>query len=402
MSNAQPTSSPAEPELLAAARSLQPRLVSLRRRIHEEPEIGLETPATREKILAELDDLGLETRLHEQTSGIVATLRGARAGRRVLLRGDMDALPMPERTGLPFQSKSPDRMHACGHDAHVAMLAGAARLLCERRDRLAGEVIFMFQPGEESYGGAELMLREGIPEFDASFAMHVAPQIPTGMIGSRPGPIFASFDDFEIEVRGSGGHASMPHDCLDPIPIASEIVGALQSFVTRRIPASDPGVLTVAQFHAGTTNNVIADAAQLSGTMRAVSDATRAMLLAGLPRIAEGIAAAHGAEARVEILPGYPVVVNDAGFEAFARETASELIGVQAVIPLPAAVMGAEDFAYVLDRAPGAMVLLGVRPKDTADPAPCHSSRMMLDEDAMPLGAALHAAIAERYLAESP
>jgi len=384
---------------LARAEALSPRLVDLRRRIHAEPELGLMNPATREKILVELDDLDLEITLHEKTSGVVAVLRGARPGRKILLRGDMDALPMPENTGLDFASRHADRMHACGHDAHVSMLTGAARILSERRDELAGEVVFMFQPGEEAWGGAEVMLEEGMPEVDAAFALHVAPQIPTGMIGTRPGPMMASFDDFEIEVQGRGGHASMPSDCLDPIPIACEIVQALQSFVTRQIPATDPGVLTVSQIHAGTTNNVIPDSVDLSGTMRALSDKTRAKLIEALPRITKGIAEAHGATASVNIQGGYPVVINDAEFEAFAGDVARDLLGSRGVITLPAAVMGAEDFAYVLNRVPGAMVLLGVRPPNTPEPAPCHSSRMMLDEEAMSLGAALHASVAMRFLA---
>lgn len=385
---------------LEEARAIQPRLVDLRRRIHREPEIGFQNPATRQKVLDELADLDLEFQLHEETSGLVAVLRGGKPGRRILLRGDTDALPMPEETGLDFASEVEGAMHACGHDAHTAMLAGAARLLAGRRAEIAGEVVFMFQPGEEGFGGAEVMLREGMPDYDGCFALHVAPQIPTGRVGSRAGAIMASFDDFEIEVRGRGGHASMPADCIDPIPIAAEIVLALQSYVTRQIPPTDPGVLTVSQIHAGTTSNVIPDVVRMNGTMRALSDRTRAMLLEALPRICEGIAAAHQAKAVVEIEGGYPVVMNHDGFDAFARETAAELLGERAPIVLPAPIMGAEDFAYVLHRAPGVMMLLGVRPPGEQDPAPCHSSRMQLDEDAMALGSALHATIATRYLAE--
>jgi hippurate hydrolase len=319
----------------------------------------------------------------------------------VLLRGDMDALPMPEDTGLPFGSKFPDRMHACGHDSHVSMLAGAARLLAERREAIAGEVVFMFQPGEEGAGGAEVMLREGLPEVDAAFAMHVTPLMSTGLVGSRPGPLMASHDDFDLEVVGRGGHASMPHDTVDPVPIACEIVQALQSFVTREIPALDPGVLTVTSIEAGTAYNVIADAVKMRGTLRALSDRTRAKLLEGLPRIAEGIAHAHRAEARIELRPGYPVTANDPGFEAFAREVAADLLGPQSVIPLPEPVMGAEDFSYVLEKVPGAMFFLGCRPPGTRRAAPCHSSQMMLDEEAMVLGTALHVAVATRFLADA-
>ncbi|MFO0688859.1 MAG: M20 family metallopeptidase [Myxococcota bacterium] len=388
--------------LLAEARALQPRMVALRRAIHEDPEIGLETPRTREKLLAALAGLELELDLHARTSGFVAVLRGGAAGpspRRILLRGDMDALPMPEETGLAYCSRHAGRMHACGHDAHVAMLVGAAHLLAGRRDELAGDVVFMFQPGEEGFGGANVMLEEGMPAFDGAFALHVAPPLPTGLVGTKPGPLMAAFDDFEIDVVGRGGHASMPHDCVDPVPIACEIVLALQSFVSREIPAPDAGVLSVTRIQGGTANNVIADVVTLQGTLRALSGRTRSALSEGLRRVAEGVARAHRAEARVRIQPGYPVAINDGGFEAFARGVAGELLGAQAVIPLPGAVMGAEDFAYVLERTPGAMMLLGVRAPGVDDPAPCHSTRMLLDEDAMPLGTALHAAIATRFLA---
>lgn len=385
--------------LLEDARSLQPRMVALRRAIHADPELGLETPRTRERLIAALAGLDLELSLHAKTSGVVATLRGGTSGRRILLRGDMDALPMPEETGLDYCSRTPGRMHACGHDAHVAMLVGAAHLLAARRRELAGEVVFVFQPGEEGVGGAAIMLEEGIPEVDGAFALHVAPPIPTGMVGTKPGPLMAAFDDFAIEVVGRGGHASMPQDCVDPVPIACEIVLALQAFVARELPATDSGVLSVSQIHAGTANNVIPDSVRLQGTMRALSARTREALSTGLRRIAEGIARVHRAEARVEIFPGYPVAANDAGFEAFARGVAAELLGGRAILPLPSAVMGAEDFAYVLERTPGAMMLLGVRPEGVREPAPCHSTRMLLDEGAMPLGAALHAAIATRFLA---
>jgi amidohydrolase len=392
---------PTPAEFLDSAERIQPRLVDLRRRIHAEPELGLDNPETRAKVLEDLKDLDLDITLHEKSSGIVAILRGARPGRRVLLRGDTDALPMPEKTDLPFSSKFPDRMHACGHDAHTSMLAGAARILAERRDSIAGEIVFMFQPGEEAYGGADTMLKEGMPEVDGAFAIHIAPQIPVGRVGTKPGSFMASYDDFEINIVGRGGHASMPHDCIDPVPVACEIVLALQSFVTREIPATDPGVLTVTQIHAGTTNNVIADSAAITGTMRALSDRTRALMLEGLPRIAEGIANTHRAKALVDIISGYPVVVNDADFESFTRDVITDLLGPDAVLPLPDPIMGAEDFSYVLQRTPGAMVMLGVRPPDTKRPAPCHSSQMMLDEDAMALGVALHASIATRFLAAS-
>jgi hippurate hydrolase len=384
--------------LLEAAKKLQPEVTALRRAIHREPELGLENPATREKVLAQLAGLPLEIVQHRNTSGVVATLRGARPGKRILLRADTDALPMPEDNELAFRSQRSGAMHACGHDAHTAMLAGAARLLSQQQATLAGEIVFMFQPGEEGFAGARVMLDEGMPQTDAAFAIHITPLIPSGMIGTRPGALLASADFFDIVVRGKGGHASMPHDCRDPIPAAGEITTALQTFVTREIPVSDPVVITVTRIAGGTTGNVIPESVEMQGTIRALSERSRAKAHEGLERVAKGIAQAHGVEARVVLQRGYPVTVNDAKFEQFSQRVARDLLGARGVIEFEAPVMGAEDFSYVLQRTPGAMVFLGLRPPDAKDPAPCHSNRMLIDEDGMAFGVALHAAVALRFL----
>ncbi len=384
--------------LLDAAKKLQPETTALRRAIHQEPELGLDNAATREKVLAQLAGLPLEIARHARSSGVVATLRGAKPGKRILLRADTDALPMPEDNDLAFRSRRPGVMHACGHDAHTAMLAGAARLLAARRESLAGEVVFMFQPGEEGYAGAQVMLEEGMPQADAAFAIHITPLLPCGTIGTRPGALLASADFFEITVKGKGGHGSMPHDCRDPIPAAGEITTALQTFVTREIPVSDPVVITVTRIQGGTTNNVIPEKVELTGTIRALSERSRAKAHEGLGRVARGIAAAHGVEALVQLNRGYPVTVNDAPFERFSQGVARDLLGPRGVIEFEAPVMGAEDFSYVLQRAPGAMVFLGLRPPGAVDAAPCHSNRMMIDEDGMAYGVALHAAVALRFL----
>jgi hippurate hydrolase len=385
-------------ERLEAARKLQPEVTALRRAIHQEPELGLENPATRAKLLALLDGLPLELALHHKSSGVVATLRGARPGRRILLRADTDALPMPEDNDLAFRSQRPGAMHACGHDSHAAMLAGAARLLSARRDALAGEIVFMFQPGEEGFAGAQVMLDEGMPAADGAFAIHITPLLPSGTIGTRAGALLASADFFDVTVKGKGGHASMPHDCRDPIPAACEITTALQTFVTREIPVADPAVITVTRIAGGTTGNVIPETVELQGTIRALSERSRTRAQEGLERIARGIAQAHGVEARVALLRGYPVTVNDAGFESFSRGVARELLGPRGVIEFDAPIMGAEDFSYVLQRTPGAMVFLGLRPPGASDPAPCHSNRMLIDEEGMAYGVALHAAVALRFL----
>ena len=397
----------ADDTLLTEARGLAEGIVALRRAIHAEPELGLMTPRTRDKVRAALADLPLEWREGPSTTGMVATLRGGagapgEARRRILLRGDMDALPMPEETGLAFASTVPGAMHACGHDAHTAMLAGAARLLCARRETLAGDVQFMFQPGEEGHHGARYMLDDGLidPLPDAAFALHVMPNAPHGLVAGRAGALLAAADQIEIAVEGRGGHASMPHDALDPVPVAAEIVMALQAMVTRRFNAHDPVVVTIARIEAGSTHNVIPDRAVLTGTMRTLSPRHRGELQEAVCRLAEGIAAAHGLRATVTIREGFPVTLCDARAVDFGEQVARELGGAQAFHRLPDPIMGAEDFAYVLELVPGAMFFLGVA-HEGADWQSCcgiHSTRMMVDESVLPQGAAFLAALGERFL----
>jgi hippurate hydrolase len=392
--------------LLDGARQELDGAIRLRRRIHRHPEIGLQLPRTQAVVLEALDGLGLAAATGRALTSVVATLDGSRPGPTILLRADMDALPMPEDTGLDYASAVDGAMHACGHDAHVAMLVGAARLLAARRDRLAGRVLFMFQPGEEGHHGARLMIEEGLLDGDraprAAFAIHQSPKYAPGVVATRPGTLSAAADTLQVVVRGRGGHASAPHDCLDPIPVACEIVQALQTFVTRRVSAFDPAVVTVTRIEAGTTRNVIPEAASLLGTIRTVSAAARERVHEGIRRVAEGVAAAHGATAEVMLTAGYPVTVNDADFAAFASRVAAELVGAEQVLALPSPQMGAEDFSYVLQRVPGAMVMLGTRPEGDGPWAPNHSNRMRLDEAAMATGIALHAAIALAYLTPGP
>jgi hippurate hydrolase len=373
--------------------------------LHEQPELGLELPATQQAVLEALDGLGLEIETGRRTTSVVATLAGGRPGPTILLRGDMDALPLHEDTGLDFASRIDGRMHACGHDAHVAMLAGAVRLLAARRADLPGRVLFMFQPGEEGHFGARVMLEEGLLEREdppcAAFAIHAVPTIRAGTVATRPSALLASSDDFAVTVRGRGGHASMPHDALDPIPVACEIVQALQTYVTRRVNAFEPAVVTVANIAAGTTFNVIPEVATMRGTIRTVSEQTRKQVVGDLRGLVEGIARAHGAAAELQVWEGYPVTANDHDFAAFALGLARDLVGERRAVELPNAFMGAEDFSYVLERLPGAMVFLGVRPQGVARPAPNHSNRMVLDEDAMATGIAMHAAVALGFLSRA-
>ncbi len=394
----------ADDDLLAAARGLADGIVALRRAIHAEPELGLHTPKTRDKVREALAGLPISWREGPSTTGLVGTLKGGRPGRRVLLRGDMDALPMPEETGLPFASAIPGRMHACGHDAHVAMLVGAARLLCERAESLAGEVQFMFQPGEEGHHGARFMLEDGLidPLPDAAFALHVMPNAPHGIVGGRAGALMAAADQLEIVIEGRGGHASMPHQTLDPVPVACELVQAIQTMVTRRFDAHDPVVVTISRIEAGSTHNVIADRAMMKGTMRSLSPAHRARLQAEIRQLAQGIAGAHGLDATVTILEGFPVTLCDPRAVDFGEAVSRKMFGPEGFLRLPAPIMGAEDFAYVLEQVPGAMFFLGVAHAG-ADWSSCcgiHSTRMLIDESVLPQGAALLAGLAHRFLAE--
>ncbi|MDQ3385164.1 MAG: M20 family metallopeptidase [Actinomycetota bacterium] len=392
---------PADTLLDDAAAHLE-EAVAMRRRLHREPELGLENPKTQEAVLDALDGLGMAVTTGTATTSVVAVMDGGQPGPTLLLRADMDGLPMHEDTGLDYASSIDGAMHACGHDAHVAMLLGAARVLHDRRGELAGRVAFAFQPGEEGHHGARVMLEEGLLDGEdapaAAFAIHITPTIPSGWVATRPGPFMASADVLRITVKGRGGHASMPHQALDPIPVACEIVGAIQAMVTRTVDAFDPAVVTIARIEAGTTNNVIPESAHLTGTIRTVSEQTRGLVLDGLRRLAGGIAAAHGAEADVEVEQGYPVTVNDDGFATFAEDVARSVVGDASTVRMPSPVMGAEDFSYWLQRVPGAMAFLGASP-GPGPAAPNHSNRMVLDEGAMATGIALHTAVALRHLA---
>lgn len=381
------------------ADELLPGTVEFRRQLHRRPELGLDLPETQAAVLDRLEGLGLDIKLGKRTTSVVATLDTGRPGNTVLLRGDMDALPMPEDTGLEFASEIDGVMHACGHDAHTAMLASAARVLTERSEDLSGQVVFMFQPGEEGYAGAEVMLKEGLldgREVTRAFAIHQSPSIRSGMIGTRPGTLLASADEFTMIVTGKGGHASMPHQCLDPVPVACEIVTAIQSMITRKVDVFDPAVVTVGRIAAGTTSNVIPEVAEVQGTIRAVSERTRTLVIDELHRLATNIAAAHGASAAFEPEKyGYPPTINDPDYAGAVRSIAAELVG-EAAIEIPNPVMGAEDWSYVLQKVPGAMAFLGTCPPDVSftEAAPNHSNRMIIDEAAMAVGTALYAAVA--------
>ncbi len=388
---------PVGSDLLEAARQLQPDTIELRRSIHAEPEIGLDLPATQAKVLESLTGLGLDITLGQSTTSVVADLDTGRPGPTVLLRGDMDALPLTEDHVSDFQSKREGVMHACGHDAHVAMLASATRLLSENADELTGRVRFMFQPGEEGYHGARYMIEEGVLEgVDRAFAIHVVTTMPNGLIATKGGPLLASADTFAITVEGKGGHASAPHQCVDPIPPAAAIVGGLHNIVSRDLDPAQSAVLTVGHIEAGTTNNIIPASAFLEGTIRTFDEDVRSRIHRSVERVADGTSAAHGCSCSCEIVRGYPVTVNNEEQAALTGEVATALLGGEGFLALDAARFAAEDFSYVLNEVPGAMAVLGVCPDDVSpeEAAPNHSNFMRVNESALYNGVGLYAAMA--------
>ncbi len=391
------------------AKSISAELSDLRRSLHAEPEIGLDLPLTQRKVLDALAGLPLEISTGTQLTSVTAVLRGGKPGKTVLLRGDMDALPVTERTGLDYASRIDGAMHACGHDLHTAMLAGAARLLSARRTDVAGNIIFMFQPGEEGPGGGRIMVEEGVLDAAgerpvAAYALHVASGLlPFGLCASRPGTMMAAADTLHVTVHGRGGHGSQPHRAADPIPAACEIVLALQTMVTRRFDVFDPVVITVGTFHAGTTDNVIGDAAHFVATVRTFSREARTAVQDAAPKLARDIAAAHGLTATAEFRDGYPVTVNDPSEVDFAAATIREVLGDGSHITAPNPLTGSEDFSYVLERVPGAFVMLGACPPD-ANPATApfnHSAEAVFDDAVLPDGTALYVELALRRLAQA-
>jgi amidohydrolase len=394
---------------LERAQAIQPDLVALRRELHRVPELDRELPKTQRLVLDALADLDLEVFPGRALSSVTAVLRGGGhdgAGPVVLLRGDMDALPVRERTGLEYSSTHDGRMHACGHDLHVAALVGAARLLHERRNVLGGDVVLMFQPAEETTAGALAMIDEGLLEaagrpVDAAYCLHVMSSgRPLGTWFSRPGPLMAASDEFVVRVVGVGGHGSAPHLTRDPLPVACEMVTALQTLVTRRVDIRDPVVVTVGRFASGTKENIIPDEAVFEATLRSFSAANREMVKDAVLRLVEGLATAHGLRAEVTWTPGYPPTVNDLAEYELARETVVDLFGGGRYDEEEFADPGTEDFSYVLERVPGAY--LSISACSDPDPATApdnHSARAVFDDSVLGDCAAYLAEVATRRLA---
>ena len=382
--------------ILASARALYAQIVAWRREIHEHPEPAFEEVRTGALVAQVLESCGVAVRRGVGKTGVIGSLQMANARRTVGLRADMGALRMREETGLPFASKRADVGHLCGHDSHVAMLLGAAKILAGLGKEIPNSVRFLFQPAEEvPPGGAAPLIEAGALEgVDEIFAIHVDPLLPTGVVGVRSGPSMAATDSIQIRIIGKGAHAAMPHLSADPVVAAGQVILALQTITSRRKDPMEPAVVSMCTIKGGTQFNIIPSEVSLGGTVRTLSEALRQKMPGMIEEIAGGAAAAHGCQVECKYSFGYPVLCNHDGSVNKARRTAEMLFGQEADVREQPARMGGEDFALYVQKVPGAMLRVGVTDPSVKDPAPLHSPKFVLDEEALWRGAALYAGLA--------
>jgi amidohydrolase len=388
--------------VVARAKAIEDQIVAWRREIHRHPELQLETVKTAALVSSALRDMGVQVREGVGGSGVVGLLRGegAPAGegleveaRTIALRADMDALPLQEETGLPYASERPGLMHACGHDGHVAMLLGAAKILSDMRKDFWGNVKFIFQPGEEGAGGARLMIKDGClenPRPQAIIGAHLGSlwNVGNGQAGFRAGPLMAASDSFQVFVQGMGGHGAAPHASVDPVVVASHILVALQTIVSREVNPTEPAVVTVGAIEAGTANNIIPDTSLMKGTVRYMNKDLGPFISRRIRELAESVASGMRAKATVRYDFGYPPLVNDAGVTGRVKASAAKVLGEDNVV-VAGLTMGAEDMSYYLEKVPGTFFALGSGNEEKGIMYPNHHPKFDLDEDVLHLGSAI-------------
>jgi len=373
-------------------------LAALRRDIHRHPELLYDVHRTAATVAAKLRDFGLdEVVTGIGRTGVVGVIHGRAPGdgKTIALRADMDALPIHESTGKPYASTVPGKMHACGHDGHTAMLLGAARYLAETRN-FAGTAVVIFQPAEEGGAGAKAMIDDGLMErwnIGEVYGMHNMPGLAVGKVQTRPGPLLAATDEFVIRVTGRGGHAARPHEAIDPIVVATALVQQLQTIVSRSVDPIESAVVSVTKFHAGEAHNVIADTAEIGGTVRTLKPEMRDLIETRLRRVAEGVASAHAAAVAIDYNRSYPITRNHAGATAFAVGVAAEVVGAANVNADAPPVMGGEDFSYMLEQRPGAFIFIG-----NGDSANLHNAAYDFNDEIIPIGCSYWARLVETAL----
>jgi amidohydrolase len=370
-------------------------VVALRRDLHMHPELAFEEHRTSSIVTEQLRSLHFDVHTGIAGTGVVGVLKGRAPGRTIMLRADMDALPLSEETEHAYRSTVAGKMHACGHDGHVAILLGAAALIADRKDELAGTVCLVFQPAEEGHGGAKVMVEQGLIErfgIERAYGLHLSTKYPTGMLGFREGPFYASSDSIEIDVLGRGGHGSAPHDAVDPIYTAANFITSVQQIVSRHVDPLEPAVVTIGAIHGGTTHNVIPRTVRMLGTVRAFSDDVRAQMPQRIERVLRSCCDAMGATYSYEYIWRYPVTSNDAQQTQYTRALAARIFGEERVLTADK-LMGAEDFSFFAQRVPACFYTLGAQ-GNAATSNPHHSSTFDIDEAALPTGVAMMASLA--------
>ncbi|HSB03829.1 MAG TPA: amidohydrolase, partial [Thermodesulfobacteriota bacterium] len=385
--------------ILERASGLKQTIIELRRELHQHPELALQEFNTSKKLERILKEIGIETRMLVNGTGVVGQLRGSKPGKTIALRADIDALPIQEESDVPYKSKNPGVMHACGHDAHAAMLLGAASILCEMRKELNGTISFIFQPAEETGEGAKKMVEEGaIDRVDGILAFHVNSSLDSGTLGYCRGPIMAAGDFFDVKITGKGGHGGMPHLAIDPIVIAANAISALQTLVSREIDPVESAVVSICKMEAGgKAYNIIPDSATFGGTIRSHNSELREYLPRRMREILDGVVQAMRGHYEFHLTERFPVTINDDRMTDFVAKIARDVLGEDQVFEMKP-LMGSEDFSYYLQKVPGSFVFFGTKSTEKGITYPLHHPRFDIDEDVLPTGAALLAALALEFL----
>jgi amidohydrolase len=384
--------------IVQKAKALQPQLVEWRRYFHQHPEPALKEFNTAKRVEEILREFGLPTKMMAGGVAVRGFLQGSKPGKTFALRADIDALPMQEETEVPYKSQNAGVMHACGHDAHTSMLLGAAKILAERKKDLTGNLVFLFQPAEETGEGAKKMVDEGVLEgVEGIFAIHVLSTLAAGSLWYKPGPILAAGDFFDVKITGKGGHGGLPHLAVDPITIAANAISALQTIVSREIDPLESAVISVCKMEAGKAYNIIPDWASFGGTIRSHSPELREYLPKRVKEILDGVTTAMRGHYELNLMQRFPVTINDEEMTRFVVKVAKDLLGEDKVSQMKA-MMGSEDFSYFLQKIPGTFVFLGVENKEKEITYPQHHPKYNLDEDVLPIGVTLNVAVALEYL----